>query len=165
MKLKIGDKYEYILPDGKDVTPQERIVLVNEILNTVLDFDGDRMSVEEYLDFTWTSKPETAIVLTNLSYYISLHHRTEAEIELEKEDRECDYGKKRTTSTNSILSKNEEREMERGFYVTKDPNNRTKNILKKRYDTFSNLDITDKNKLGIDQYKDGSDRKDSSEGK
>lgn len=159
MKFKIHDKYEYTLPDGIDVTPQERKKLVQEILDTVLDFDGDIMSVEEYLNFTWESKPETALVLGNFAHYITVHHRTEAEIELEKEDRQTTYDNlnKRKTSTNGVLSKNEIREMERGFYVTKDPVNKTKNILKKRYDTFTDLNITDKNNLGLDQYKDGSD--------
>lgn len=160
MKFKVGDKKEFTLPDGKDVTPQQRKKLVQEILDTKIELDGRVITVEEYFI---ESDDATKSTLGNLAYYMTVHHRTEEELLLEEEDRETSYDNlsNKKTSTNGILSKNEEREMERGFYATKDSNG--KNTTKKRYDVFSNLDITDKNKLGVDQFKDNKDRHDPSD--
>lgn len=151
MQIVIGDNHKIYLSDSMAITPQERVAIVEELLAKELDFDGEIMSVEEYLRFTWT-KDATKTTQGNLAYYMTYHHRTQEELDLEEENKNS-YMK---SGSKGILTTNQEKEMETGYYITKDENNKI--TKKRRYTNFVNLPLTDKNSLGVEQYKDHKDK-------
>jgi hypothetical protein len=151
MQIVIGDNHKIYLSDNMAITPQEKVVIVEELLAKKLDFDGEIMSVEEYFRFTW-KKETTKNAQGNLAYYMTYHHRTQEELDLEEENKNS-YMK---SSNTGILTKNQEKEMETGYYITKDENNKI--TKKRRYTNFVNLPLTDKNSLGVEQYKDYKDK-------
>lgn len=52
MKITIAGHSPYYLPDN--IEPSERLIEVNKMLEDVLEFDGEYMTVEEYFRHTWT---------------------------------------------------------------------------------------------------------------
>lgn len=146
MQIKIGGKYTFYLSDNKSISSEERVKIVDELLDTELDFDGKMMTIREYFRFTWM-KDTSKNTIGNLAYYTTYYHRTEEEILLEEENKNS-YIK---SSSTGILTENQEDEMRTGYYKTKDENN--KEIKKRRYTNFTNLAAAEKESLGVDQFK------------
>lgn len=95
MKIQLGNKYKFYLPDIQDV--DKRLCDVNELLKTEVQFDDLQCTVEEYLRITW-DKNNTRIVLDRIGYYLSKKPNQDG------------------THDKEMLSKNEEIEMISGFY-------------------------------------------------
>lgn len=127
MKLKFSNGESFLFPDN--IEPENRLILINELLSKKLKFDGDYMTVEEYFSFTW-NKSTTINMMDRIATYLSKMPNQNG-----KEDKE-------------ILSKNNISEMNKGYYwtTTKDK----KRVSKpSRYQSFSELDEESKGKLGL----------------
>lgn len=153
MQINIGGKYKFFLSDNKEITPTEKVKIVNELLEKELDFDGEAMTIQEYFRFTWEKEDNSSKnTMNNLAYYMSYYHRTEEELNLEEENKKS-YMK---SSSTGILTHNQEKEMSTGYYITKDEEGNP--IKKRRYTNFVNLPTSDKGSLGVSQYLDNKDR-------
>lgn len=126
MKIKIDHKTMFILDDKLE--PNERLKEVNKTLQTVIDFDGDKMTVEGYLYYTW-DKPLSRNIMDAIGTYLSKMP--------EQNGKEDKY----------VLSKNKKLEMNKGIKrIKKDGQNI---YVKSPYRNFTYLSLEEKREIGI----------------
>lgn len=71
MKLKLPNK-DYEL--DMSVSIEERLITINNILETSISFHELDMSIEEYFRVTW-DKPNTKVCLDIIGYYLTKENR------------------------------------------------------------------------------------------
>lgn len=126
MKIKINYKKTFLLDDKLE--PNERLLEVNKMLKTVVQFDDDSMTVEEFLRFTW-DKPTSINIMDLISIYLSKMPEQNG-----KEDK-------------FVLSNNDVLEMNKGVRRTK---KHGKNVYtESKYKTFIDLSLTEQSEIGI----------------
>lgn len=123
MKIKISNK-EFIFKDTSNV--EERKNLIQEFLDTKLEFATGMMSIEEYFTETW-DKPNTKKAMDMIGYYLS---------------KMPDQKRKRDQM---VLNKNKMKEMESGVVRT------TKKAKELTDEDIEKLKLTEKDLLDGDK--------------
>ena len=131
MKLKIGSIKTFYLPDN--IGSKERLKEVNETLNSLVRFDGEEMTVEEYFRLTWNVEVnginKTKNTLERIGTYLSKMP--------EQKGRHDKY----------VFSRNDVLEMNKGVRWKTTKGIRV--LGKSRYTVFSDLGVEDKVSLGL----------------
>lgn len=133
MIIKIRGSKDYYFSDS--IEPKERLIEINKMLEDILLFDGEELTVEEYFRDTW-DKPPTKVALDKIGFYLS-----------KMPEQNGRYDKE-------ILSRNDELEMTKGVrwsYVDE------KRVLTQgRYTVFSDLDRESAIEIGLIDSEDAS---------
>lgn len=126
MIVKIERLKKYVFMDNLE--PADRLVEVNKMLNDTLDFDGNKMTVEEYFRETF-NKDFTRTNFEKISHYLSK------------------MPEQNGTHDKKILSRNDELEMNKGVrWATRDGN---RVLEQSKYTSFTDLDKETLIELGL----------------
>lgn len=102
---------EILLPHRKveldtSLTFEERTKVINSLLNEVIDFHAQSMTVEEYFRFTW-KKNSTITCMDIIGYYLSKEEK-DLTILSQKKENEMAKGSKRHTTFSSMGKENQQ---------------------------------------------------------
>lgn len=126
MIIKIEGNKTFVFPDN--IEPEERLILVNNMLNETITINCEELTVDEHFRDTFNVRG-TITNLEKISYYLSKMPEQNG-----KEDKE-------------ILSRNDILEMDKG--VRKTTKNGKNIVVNSKYRNFSETTMNDAVKIGI----------------